>query len=92
MIVKIEAEIFWSCIVILGCRVEVRAEKRGWTKFIENPAERRREGGKNVEESRGRSYKQGIRRRPACPPCSDDDDDHNEIFIIDRQREHDQDK
>ena len=72
--------------------MEVRAEKRGWTKFIENPAERRREGGKNVEESRGRSYKRGIRRRPVCPPCSDDDDDHNEIFIIDRQREHDQDK
>ena len=44
MIVKIEAEIFWSCLVILGWGVEVRAEKRGWTKFIENPAERRREG------------------------------------------------
>ena len=91
MIVKIEAEIFWSCLVILGWGAEVRAEKRGWTKFIENPAERRREGGKNVEESRGRSYKRGIRRRPVCPPCSDDDD-HNETFIIDRQREHDQDK
>ena len=90
MIVKIEAEIFWSCLVILGCRVEVRAEKRGWTKFIENPAERRREGEKNVEESRGRSYKRGIRRRPACPPCCDDDD-HNEILIVD-QSEHDQDK